>query len=115
MLAEMLSEETGEVGSRPGTRLCARGLPASLRAEGEPQTGSAARTDLGSTSPGFMEVIRGFSQMMRDVEAMRYVMHNLVTDDEMNLGVRLIQKRYRFSARRARQILGLPVRPEGSP
>ncbi|HTP28299.1 MAG TPA: hypothetical protein VMK12_21925 [Anaeromyxobacteraceae bacterium] len=53
--------------------------------------------------------------MMRDVEAMRYVMRNLVTDDEMSLGVRLIQRRFRFSARRARLILGLPVRPEGSP
>jgi len=103
------------VRSRPEVRASVPGLPKGLRAKGEVRNGGPSRTDLGSTSPGFMETIWGCSQMMRDVEAMRYVMRNLVTDDEMSLGVRLIQRRFRFSARRARLILGLPVRPEGSP
>ena len=59
--------------------------------------------------------MRGFARMLRDAEAMRFAMRNLMPEPDRVLAVRLIQKRYRMSARRARRILGLPLQTEASP
>ncbi len=63
----------------------------------------------------FTDVMHGVARMLRDVEAMRYVVLSLVPEPDKVLAVRLIQKRYRMSARRARHLLGLPLHAEGTP
>ena len=71
--------------------------------------------DLGATLPDFTDVMHGVARMLRDVEALRYAVHTLIPEPERLLAARLIQRRYRVSARRARHILGLPPLPEVSP
>ena len=53
------------------------------------------------------ELMQGVARTLRDVEALRYAMLSLMPEPDWVLAVRLIQRRYRISARRARQILGL--------
>lgn len=53
--------------------------------------------------PMFSELMEGVARTLRDVEASRYAMLSLMPEPDRMLAVRLIQRRYRISARRARQ------------
>ena len=69
--------------------------------------GSAAPVAFEPALPMFSELMQGVARTLRDVEALRYAMLSLMSEPDRVLAVRLIQRRYRISARRARQILGL--------
>jgi hypothetical protein len=77
--------------------------------------GGRSAADVGAALPDFTDVMHGVARMLRDVDALRYAVHTLIPEPERLLAARLIQRRYRVSARRARHILGLPPLPEVSP
>jgi hypothetical protein len=115
MLAERLSIGPEEAGSRLERPVGTGGVPADRPAANEARDVGAPPADLGAVLPDFTDVMQGVARMLRDVEAMRYVVLSLVPEPDKVLAVRLIQKRYRMSARRARRLLGLPIHAEGTP
>ena len=115
MRAETLSRGLGE---ERNSRERPAGIPAGPAdppAANEAGGAGTSATDVGAALPDFTDVMHGVARMLRDVEAMRYVVLSLVPEPDKVLAVRLIQKRYRMSARRARHLLGLPLHAEGTP
>ena len=110
MLAEMSGP--GEATKLSERTVGERGEPVGPHAVNE---GGRSTADLGATLPDFTDVMHGVARMLRDVEALRYAVHTLIPEPERLQAARLIQRRYRVSARRARHILGLPPLPEVSP
>ena len=109
MLTEMPSRGPGEVQELAERRVRKRPGSADDRSPGD---GGAWSVDLGATLPDFTDVMHGVTRMLRDVEALRFAVRTLISEPDRVQVARLIQKRYRMSARRARHILGLVPRPE---
>ena len=112
MFAEMHSQGRGEVCSLQERRFRKPQAPAD---DQPPSDGAVSSMDLGATLPDFTNVMDGVTRMLRDVEALRYAVRTLIPEPDRVQVARLIQKRYRMSAHRARHILGLVPRPELAP
>ena len=112
MLAEVLTAGPGDVIGRSERKATTPRVSNGARTVNE---GGRSTADVGATLPDFTDVMHGVARMLRDVEALRYAVHTVIPEPERLLAARLIQRRYRVSARRARHILGLPPLPEVSP
>jgi hypothetical protein len=112
MLAEVPTSGLGEVIGRSERKATTPRASIGARTGNEEGRSTA---DVGATLPDFTDVMHGVARMLRDVEALRYAVHTLIPEPERLQAARLIQRRYRVSARRARHILGLPKLPEASP
>ena len=76
--------------------------------------GSAGPAAVEPALPILNDLLESVAYALRDVEALRYAMLSLIPEPDRAVAVRLIQRRYGISARRARRILGLPQRSEVS-
>ena len=99
MLAEKLSRGPGEV--RGPSERKASGPEATMDFRQE----SRSPTDFDPPLPVLNELLQSVARTLRDFEAMRYAIVSLMPEAERALAVRLIQKRYRMTARHARRIL----------
>ena len=99
MLAEKLSRGPGEV--RGPSERKAGGPQATMEFRQE----SRSPTDFDPPLPVLNDLMQSVARTLRDFEAMHYAIVSLMPEAERALAVRLIQKRYRMTARHARRIL----------
>jgi len=109
MLTETPSRGPGEVHYLSEHRIRKRQGQANDQAQ---RDGDASSMDLGATLPDFADVMHGVTRMLRDVEALRFAVRSLIPEPDRVQVARLIQRRYRMSALRARSILGLVPKPK---
>ena len=115
MFTEMPSGGQGEVVGGLKRVVELRPASRSPRRPADALGGSPAQRPLEPALPMLNRLMQGIAHTLRDVEALRYAVLNLMPEPDRMPAVRLIKRRDRISARRAWQILGLPRYSEESP